>query len=129
MEHNLCGLEHNVQGATCGPMGPTSVYDCPNWFKKLWNDQVEWMETHLRNSDATWQVVVTHFPPLFGKKEWTRLAKKYGIDLIVSGHRHMQEVHSPEEDRDELPEADHVGRLWGRWRHHVRGWDSDTFGR
>jgi hypothetical protein len=102
MEHNMCGLDHNPQGATCGPMGPTSVYDCPNWFKKLWADQVEWMERHLRDSDATWQVVVTHFPPLFGKKEWTRLVKKHGIDLIVSGHRHMQEVHAPDEEANFL---------------------------
>lgn len=50
------------------------------------------LEDVLRLSYADWQVVVTHFPPEWGKEDWQYLSKTYGIDLIVTGHRHCQEV-------------------------------------
>merc|ERR1712176_578210 len=58
-----------------------------------------WLEDKLNESSADWQIIVTHFPP----EHWThfpqntvdlkRLGDKYGIDLIVAGHRHDQELH------------------------------------
>jgi len=91
MGHNICGLEHNHKDASCGPQGPKSVWACPKWFSELWVTQVGWMEERLLSSSANWQIVVTHFPPDWGKDDWKYLAK-YGIDLLVTGHRHSQQV-------------------------------------
>jgi len=93
-EHNLCGAAHNADDASCGPQGPISLQDCPGWFKRLWQSQIEWLDRHLQQSIATWQIVVTHFPPIWGKKAWTELAHG-GIDIILSGHRHSQDVWGP----------------------------------
>jgi hypothetical protein len=92
-EHNICGAKHNGAEATCGPEGPANVDDCPRWFVDLWRDQMKWLDEKLAGANSDWQVVVTHFPPGWGAADWTRLTKKYGIDLIVSGHVHRQEVH------------------------------------
>merc|ERR1719414_1274121 len=92
-EHNLCGLKHTPKGATCGPQGPTSVWDCPVWFRRLWRDQLRWVQKLLRQSTADWQIVVTHFPPTFGRDGWIQLSRDYGIDLLLTGHTHQQEVH------------------------------------
>jgi len=94
--HNICALETNTPEASCGEEGPKSVYDCPTWFAKLWDEQLLWLESHLGKSTADWQVVVTHFPPTFGKSDWLRLSHKYGIDLFVTGHEHSQVVVGPE---------------------------------
>jgi len=94
--HNMCSAQNNPANATCGVTGPTSPSNCVRWFVELWMEQVTWMEEHLRNSTANWRVVVTHFPPQYRKPEWHRLASQYNIDLIVTGHRHEQDV----SDRD-----------------------------
>jgi len=94
--HNLCSRMHNLaQGASCGVQGPISVEDCPTWFRNLWNAQVKWLEKSLAQSMAEWQIIVTHFPPIrgWGVEVWKQLSAKYGIDIIISGHVHKQEVH------------------------------------
>uniref|UniRef100_A0A7S0A4V5 Calcineurin-like phosphoesterase domain-containing protein n=1 Tax=Pyrodinium bahamense TaxID=73915 RepID=A0A7S0A4V5_9DINO len=90
---NLCSVEHTPKGASCGQQGPLSVWDCPKWFKRLWRDQMEWIQRVLPDSTADWQVVVTHFPPTFGRDGWERLSREHGLDLIITGHVHRQEVH------------------------------------
>jgi len=91
--HNICGAARNV-GATCAAVrGPADALDCSEWFKTLWHSQLEWLERRLNRSDADWQIVVTHFPPQWDSDTWKRLSKTYGIDLILTGHRHQQEVH------------------------------------
>eukprot|EP00425_Heterocapsa_triquetra_P038527 CAMPEP_0195081508 /NCGR_PEP_ID=MMETSP0448-20130528/22932_1 /TAXON_ID=66468 /ORGANISM="Heterocapsa triquestra, Strain CCMP 448" /LENGTH=587 /DNA_ID=CAMNT_0040114537 /DNA_START=85 /DNA_END=1848 /DNA_ORIENTATION=- len=90
-DHNICSYSHN-RHASCGPQGPTSVFDCPRWFKKLWDDQMKWLDEVLPKSTAEWQIVVTHFPPYHGKDDWIRLSQWYGIDLIITGHLHNQQV-------------------------------------
>lgn len=100
-EHNMCSVLHNPQeDASCGVDGPQSVPDCLTWFQRLWNDQVKWLERQLAVSTADWKIVVTHFPPEWMKTTWTWLWKTYGIDLIITGHRHDQEVH---EEGNDLP--------------------------
>lgn len=94
--HNLCSKLHNDENATCNQTGPSTIEDCPAWFMKLWLEQIPWLEAKLKQSTATWQIVVTHFPPEWGADVWKRLSYLYGIDLIIVGHRHMQEVYGPE---------------------------------
>jgi len=91
--HNLCSMAHNVNKAGCGTMGPASVDECPLWFKRLWDAQMEWLDAGLAATTATWQIIVTHFPPEHGHEEWIPLTKRYGVDLMIVGHRHQQEVH------------------------------------
>jgi len=104
--HNICSKLHNPErGATCGLMGPATVEECPQWFKRLWNAQVRWLETGLSQSTADWQIVVTHFPPEHGHGDWARISKTYGVDLLITGHRHQQEVHYMEESNFLRPTA------------------------
>lgn len=102
--HNICSREHNPAGSTCGIMGPVSAEDCSRWFKNLWTAQLAWMESALTESVADWQIVVVHHPPegMWGVSDWARLCPTYGIDLIIAGHRHRQEIHGPESTHNEL---------------------------
>lgn len=95
-EHNICGEAHNPVGADCSAaQGPASVEDCPSYFQTLWAEQKVWLEDKLRQSTATWQIVVTHFPcGEDGENQaWYRtLRQQFGLDLLVTGHRHDQEL-------------------------------------
>jgi len=85
----------------CGETGPRSGGDCENWFKTLQSGQFEWLTNAVTASDtdAQYQIVVTHYP---GAKSlghagqdqinWIEWAPKYGIELIISGHKHFQRV-------------------------------------
>lgn len=96
--HNLCSMTHNPANASCAPQGPGSIWACSKWFDDLWAAQTAWLERGLDESKAEWQVIVTHFPAEWGKDFWTVLARKYGVDLYVSGHTHHQVVFAPGEE-------------------------------
>jgi len=93
-KHNICG-GFNSPSANCAKNGgPDNRMTCPRWFDNLWKEQANWLEKQLNASTADWQIIVTHFPPdQFMSGYWTRLHKKYGIDLFVASHRHTEEVH------------------------------------
>lgn len=91
--HNICGLKHNHQNATCGAEGPVNVWVCPEWFQQLWANQEIWVKEAMGSSIADWQILVTHFPPTWRSDYWANLCCEYGIDLMVSGHRHAQHIH------------------------------------
>jgi len=93
-EHNICSLENNPPNASCGVEGPADVWDCPGWFQKLWAAQKSWLEESLAGSYANWQVIVTHFPPVWAQGFWVDLADRHGIDLIVNGHMHRQVINN-----------------------------------
>jgi len=94
---NICSRQHNKQDASCGVHGPRSLADCPYWFERIWTAQIRWLEKELAASEADWQVIVTHFPPLgaWGEDQWVPLTEKHGIDLFISGHLHHQFVVAP----------------------------------
>lgn len=92
-EHNICGERHNRPDANCSSAGgPSSVKDCPGWFQLFWQTQKQWLETKLAASEADWQIVVTHFPCGFEASWFNSLNAKMGLDLLVTGHRHDQEL-------------------------------------
>lgn len=94
--HNICSAENNPEGATCGATGPVSPSDCFTWFKDLWEEQIPWAEDRLAAAvDSDWRIIVTHFPPDFLTETWKRLSEQYKVDLIITGHRHQQEIHLP----------------------------------
>ncbi len=59
------------------------------------DDQTEWIEDQLKNTDATWKFVMFHFPPYNFEepyfdiqKVWVPLFDKYHVDMVMSGHIH-----------------------------------------
>jgi len=109
--HNLCNSKKVGLSASqsCGKSGPSSPQDCPAWFQRLWAEQKDWMDRLMVVSKADWQIVVTHFPPTWGNEEWPEIVRKHGIDLLITGHKHQQEVHTPD---DELSFVDGWGGLY-----------------
>jgi hypothetical protein len=66
---------------------------CDGYFQQMWRDQLVWLENLLDQSTADWQMIVTHFPPSYHTlRELTPLVEKYGVDLIMAGHSHLQQV-------------------------------------
>eukprot|EP00933_Yihiella_yeosuensis_P071371 TRINITY_DN79579_c0_g1_i1.p1 TRINITY_DN79579_c0_g1~~TRINITY_DN79579_c0_g1_i1.p1 ORF type:complete len:522 (-),score=98.08 TRINITY_DN79579_c0_g1_i1:66-1631(-) len=117
--HNLCSKFSNpgthceankypphdgLNASSCGPGGPGDCWDCGQWFRDLWARQYTWIEKALSNSVADWQIVVMHHPPSYspgyGKVllNWKSFAAKFGIDLMISGHQHLQKVYYKKKD-------------------------------
>lgn len=70
-------------------------------FDGLWDKQYKWFTRKVANSDADWQIVVTHYPGSqnlghSGTNQvfWTKWAPAHGVDLIVTGHKHYQRIYS-----------------------------------
>lgn len=91
--HNICGLEHSGSDATCGRQGPSSPFTCPDWFWRLWDEQFHWMVSKMEQSQSTYLMVVTHFPPKWFRDTWQCLTERYGIDMFFSGHIHHQALY------------------------------------
>eukprot|EP00930_Biecheleria_cincta_P020696 TRINITY_DN154_c2_g2_i1.p1 TRINITY_DN154_c2_g2~~TRINITY_DN154_c2_g2_i1.p1 ORF type:complete len:527 (+),score=81.87 TRINITY_DN154_c2_g2_i1:110-1690(+) len=92
--HNICSSLHNNPGSSCASAGgPPSVEACRNWFQELWQEQRVWLEQKLYISSADWQLVVTHYPCGHEASWYTKLHQQYGLDLLVTGHRHDQELY------------------------------------
>eukprot|EP00930_Biecheleria_cincta_P026176 TRINITY_DN18498_c0_g1_i1.p1 TRINITY_DN18498_c0_g1~~TRINITY_DN18498_c0_g1_i1.p1 ORF type:complete len:577 (-),score=97.25 TRINITY_DN18498_c0_g1_i1:172-1815(-) len=72
--------------------GPRSAQSCPAWFASFWKEQQAWLEQKLSTSEADWQVIVTHFPCGHMAKYYKRLNEEFGLDLLLTGHRHDQEI-------------------------------------
>jgi len=88
---NICGCQHNSPGSSCASVGgPVSMADCPMYFAKLWQEQIVWVEKQLKASQATWQVIVTHFPCGHQPAWYNRLHVEFGLDFLVTGHTHIQ---------------------------------------
>jgi len=62
------------------------------------------MDSALSASVADWQVIVVHHPPegMWGAKDWSRICPQHGVDLIIAGHRHRQEIHGPNSESNIL---------------------------
>lgn len=87
-------------GATCPGTGPYNDENCENWFTTLWSQQYKWLMDKVPGSDADWQIVVTHYPGSTGlghagtdRIDWREWGPKFGIDLIISGHKHYQRIY------------------------------------
>eukprot|EP00429_Kryptoperidinium_foliaceum_P012934 CAMPEP_0176042376 /NCGR_PEP_ID=MMETSP0120_2-20121206/21025_1 /TAXON_ID=160619 /ORGANISM="Kryptoperidinium foliaceum, Strain CCMP 1326" /LENGTH=589 /DNA_ID=CAMNT_0017375783 /DNA_START=92 /DNA_END=1861 /DNA_ORIENTATION=- len=105
-EHNICGSAHNPPNADCSAIGgPESIETCPQYFQDLWQEQKVWAEKRLSESSATWQIAVTHFPcGEDGENQgWYRkLHQDLGLDLLVTGHRHDQELWLPDMEKNQM---------------------------
>ncbi len=59
------------------------------------DDQTDWIEDQLKDTDATWKFAMFHFPPYNFEepyfdiqKAWVPLFDKYHVDMVMSGHIH-----------------------------------------
>lgn len=94
-DHNICS-NHNAPSADCSSTGgPASTAACKDFFWQLWQEQQAWVETALKQSTAEWQIIVTHFPCGHEAPFYSKLHSDYGLDLLVTGHRHSQELWMP----------------------------------
>lgn len=93
-DHNMCSRLHNTGDGSCRLDGLMSPDTCTSYFYDLFEAQKPWLEDALQKSEASWQVLVTHFPASWGQPGaiFQAFARKYGIDLILSGHVHNQQV-------------------------------------
>ncbi|CAE7501783.1 ACP5 [Symbiodinium natans] len=94
-DHNMCSRKYNRPDASCASTGgPASVDSCKDWFWALYAEQKPWVESKLSGSRATWQIMVTHFPCGHDSGWYRSLHTAHGLDLLVTGHRHDQELGS-----------------------------------
>jgi hypothetical protein len=93
-DHNICSIKHNTggMGSCANNGGPKSIQDCRPWFQASWAVQQAWAEEKLAASDADWKIIVTHFPCGYETEWYKKLKREYGLDLLVTGHRHQQEL-------------------------------------
>jgi hypothetical protein len=94
--HNICS-NHNWggPGKCTNNGGMPSIQGCKGWFDADWGSQKEWLERKLAASDADWKIVVTHFPCGYDSEWYKSLKANHGLDLLVTGHRHQQELWWP----------------------------------
>lgn len=91
--HNICGASDRTKDASCASAGgPKDLNDCMGWFQRLWTEQQDWVKQKLSESHAEWQIVVTHWPCDRSPQFWRDLHNHHGLDLLVTGHRHDQEL-------------------------------------
>ncbi|CAE7752099.1 Acp5, partial [Symbiodinium pilosum] len=101
-EHNICSRSHNQppQPLGCNGTSITNPDTCWKWFLDLWDEQKKWLADKLEASRAEWQILVTHYPPTFEpcrSEAWDSMLAKYGVDLYISGHTHLQQVHQSDD--------------------------------
>jgi len=93
--HNICSQKHNYGDQCTGNDGMANVWSCQSWFQSSWSAQKAWFEEKLAASNARWKIVVTHFPCGYEGSWYKALREQHGLDLIVTGHRHQQELWWP----------------------------------
>jgi hypothetical protein len=96
-DHNICSGHNNGGVSTCAANGGMpNIPGCKAWFYASYEKQKVWLEEKVRDSDAEWKVVVTHFPCGYDTGFYKHLKNAYGLDMLATGHRHQQELWRPE---------------------------------
>lgn len=69
----------------------------------MMSEGAQWMQEQLSKSTADWRIAVTHFPPSMSMKDiWEKVVKQYPLDLIVTGHTHIQQLFLPKSQNNPM---------------------------
>lgn len=91
--HNICGAAKNPPGANCAATGgPKDLDDCFKFMWDTWRSQSKWTEKKLKESTADWQIIATHFQCGHQAQWYKKLHHELGLDLLVTGHTHVQNI-------------------------------------
>ena len=80
---------------------PEQLQDFYRYVDKLQEQQIRWLETSLKNSDAKWKIVIGHYPILSNgfhessienRQIVKPLLEKYNVDIYFSGHDHNLQI-------------------------------------
>jgi len=92
-KHNICGAMHNPPGANCAATGgPKDLDACFKFMWDTWRSQEKWTEKKLEDSTADWQLIATHFQCGHQANWYKKLHQNLGLDLLVTGHTHVQNI-------------------------------------
>lgn len=106
LNHNICQTTHTKPTGwpgSCNVPNATLRHekDCMDFLNKLWDDGTDWLKAGVATSSADWQIVVTHYPPKW-KEDFWRSMEDSGLDLLITGHTHVQELHLPGESTNPM---------------------------
>jgi len=124
---NICS-QHNYGGVgNCANNGGMpSIGACRDWFWQSHAKQQQWLEEKLAASKADWKVVVTHFPCGYDGDMYKMLKQKHGLDLLVTGHRHQQELWKIDTENDYIQGFLHTNKWDGQGFLHTNNWDGSA---
>jgi len=104
--HNICSWHNQGGPGSCGNNGGMpSIQGCYQWFWDTHRAQRAWLDKKLGESTADWKIVVTHFPCGYDTDFWKEMKAQHGVDLLVTGHRHQQEMWRLDTDNDWIRSA------------------------
>jgi hypothetical protein len=83
-DHYICQGDGQCYGIT--------AEKCQDMFKEAFDESKNMLEAGLKASTAEWHIIVTHYPgpDITSDAQVIELHKKYGIDLVFTGHQHQQ---------------------------------------
>jgi len=91
-KHNICSYHNGGWSSCANNGGMPNTGGCYNWFWQTHKAQRAWLDKKLGESTATWKIVITHFPCGYDAAFWKEMKAQHGVDLLVTGHRHQQEM-------------------------------------
>lgn len=80
--HNICQGHGTCYGV--------DQYHCSSWLHTVWDESKDMLRKGLASSQATWKIVVTHFPGSTVAGDLSEFSHQ--IDLLFTGHQHDQKA-------------------------------------
>ena len=91
--------------------GPSYYEELYNWIKNidgdgLYDDDIEWLESHLENCNSSIKIVLMHHPAInvrdtnglmwdvlaHNREAFVILCEQYDVDLVLTGHTHNERI-------------------------------------
>jgi len=87
-QHDICQGEGSCWGMNKG--------NCADMMYKAWTGGLAMAKAGLAASTAEWHILVTHFPAqaMVLQPAIKEMNSQHGIDLIITGHNHIQDAGS-----------------------------------
>jgi len=91
--------------------GPNYYEELYNWLENidgdgLYDDDIEWLESHLENCNSTIKIVLMHHPAVNerdtngmmwnvlarNRETFVTLCEQYNVDVVLTGHTHTEKI-------------------------------------